>query len=797
MPANWISNSISQWIPKVGIVDSGLILIISGCLIAILIILKLNLYSVRLSGGFLYNNIRQDRRKHPNLLYEFAKIEPHFIIYWNENNTPILLGEKNNIQEIVGCIDPLIFSDWLPQDRRKIIESSVSLLKTNGTPFQLILQASNGNQVQIDGKIVNNFATLRIKNIDAQQKNYSDLNNEFENLKIETVGLRAILDTLSQPIWLRDRNGRLSWVNEQYAFAVDTEQTHEVIAKQIEFLDLSLQKDIIKTLQKGDMFQNRVPVIVSGQRRILDIIETPLAAGSIGYAIDVSELEATRHDLQTQMASHVLTLDQLPTAVAIFDEKQRLVFCNLAYRTLWQLDEKFTQSNPTDSEVLDQLRDARRLPEQADYKSWKKSLQEAYQSLETHEVAWYLPGGKTLRVVVNPNPQGGVTYLFEDVTAQFNLQSNYNALSRVQSETLDSLKEGVAVFGTDGKLKLNNPAFETMWELKENDLSQQPHIDEIILEANKIYDDPQVWSDIKGAIGGFNDTRKGHSYRMERSNGSIVDCNLAPLPDGATLVTFIDVSASVNVERALKDRNDALEQAARLRENFVHHVSYQLRSPLTNVIGFTELLASGAAGHLTQKQSEYIDHVFQSSNSLMAIIDDILDLASFDRGEIILERKNTKVNDIISASIEGLKDRIDERNLSLNVEISSDIDDFFLDGKRVQQILFNLISNSIAFSSEGQSISVRASLEASTLNISVIDNGRGIPKELISKVFDRFETYTIGSRHRGPGLGLSIVRALVELHGGNVKINSQAGQGTIISCLFPAKTFESMMIESK
>jgi hypothetical protein len=94
MPANWISNSISQWIPKVGIVESGLILIISGCLIAILIILKLNLYSVRLSGGFLYNNIRHDRRKQPNLLYEFAKIEPHFIIYWNENNTPILLGEK-------------------------------------------------------------------------------------------------------------------------------------------------------------------------------------------------------------------------------------------------------------------------------------------------------------------------------------------------------------------------------------------------------------------------------------------------------------------------------------------------------------------------------------------------------------------------------------------------------------------------------------------------------------------------------------------------------------------------------
>jgi len=282
---------------------------------------------------------------------------------------------------------------------------------------------------------------------------------------------------------------------------------------------------------------------------------------------------------------------------------------------------------------------------------------------------------------------------------------------------------------------------------------------------------------------------------MERNNGTIIECTLAPLPDGATLVTFIDVSASVHVERALKDKNDALEHAARLRENFVHHVSYQLRSPLTNVIGFTELLASGAAGLLTQKQGEYIDHVFESSKSLMAIIDDILDLASFDRGEIILELKKINIKQVINTAADALKDQLKERNLTLDIKISNNIDEFFLDEKRIQQILFNLLSNSIGFSLEGQSITIIAQLEKSKLNIVVKDNGRGIPEDVIESVFDRFETYTIGSRHRGAGLGLSIVRSLVELHGGTVTIESQPNKGTIVSCLFPPDCIETNKIE--
>jgi len=788
---------IIEWFQQSTNIASGFIILTIGCLLLISKIVISNVGPFYFPTASFLNESRKSHTLNPDILYEFFRSEAQVIIYWNETNLPNIIGDINQLTEDLGKADPLLFSAWLSIDDRQELDASVANLRMNGMPFQIVLKAITGKYFKFDGKIINNLAALKIKNIDQQKQSHSNLKNEYDNLKIETVGLRAMLDTLSRPIWVRDRSGRLSWVNEQYAYAVDADNTNSVISAQIEFLDSSIQSDTINALKKGDVFQIRIPVIVSGQRRILDIVETPLVSGSIGYAIDVSDLEATRNDLQRQMTNHVLTLDQLPTAVAIFDERQCLVFCNLAYRTLWQIDEAFTQSKPTDNEILDYLRDARRLPEQADYKSWKKSLHEAYHSLETQEAAWYLPGGRTLRVVVNPNPQGGVTYLFEDVTAQFILQSNFNALSRVQSETLDSLKEGVAVFGMDGRLKLNNPAFESLWEIDTQKISQNPHIDEIIKHSNQIYDAPIVWNNIKGIIGGFNDARKGHSFRMERNNGTIVECTLAPLPDGATLVTFVDISASVHVERALKDRNDALEHAARLRENFVHHVSYQLRSPLTNVIGFTELLASGAAGQLTQKQSEYVDHVFQSSNSLMTIIDDILDLASFDRGEIILERKPINIKIAINKAIEAHADRLIDRNLILDVNIADNVDKFFLDEKRIQQILFNLLSNSIGFSSDGQVISVAAKLQNSNLNITIRDCGRGIPEDVIQRVFDRFETYTIGSRHRGAGLGLSIVRSLVELHGGTVNIESKPGKGTNVNCSFPPEDFKPSKIEAK
>src|SRR5260370_1304343 len=121
------------------------------------------------------------------------------------------------------------------------------------------------------------------------------------------------------------------------------------------------------------------------------------------------------------VSAHRRTLDELATAVAIFGPDERLLFHNAAYRGLFRLDAAFLEEQPTDSAVLDRLRAERKLPEQADFRAWKAQLFAAYRAVEPKEHSWHLPGGRILRVVTNPNPEGGVTYLFDDITERIQL----------------------------------------------------------------------------------------------------------------------------------------------------------------------------------------------------------------------------------------------------------------------------------------------------------------------------------------------------------------------------------------
>ena len=601
----------------------------------------------------------------------------------------------------------------------------------------------------------------------------------------ETELWRALLDAGSDPAWLRDASGRLTWVNQAYARAVELRDGTEAVLGNVELLDQQARDAAASARETGAIWQARVGAVVAGKRHSLNAIEVPGAAGAAGIAVDLAEVEALRDDLRKQMDSQARTLDQLSTAVAIFDGSKRLTFYNSAYRVLWSLDPAFLDSRPLDCEILDRLRAERRLPEQADYRAWKAGVMSAYLAVETSETIWYLPDGRTLRVVTNPNPKGGVIYLFDNVTERYHLESRFNALIRVQGETLDTLKEAVAVFGTDGRLKLFNPAFVSMWRLDAGVLGEQPHIDAVADHCVPLSLDVDLWTEIRSNVAGLHDTRRGFERRVQRRDGTVIDCAAAPLPDGATLLTFTDVTAGVNVERALKERNQALLETEKLRNDFVHHVSYELRSPLTNIIGFIQLLSDGSVGSLNPKQVEYAGYVTKSSAALLAIINDILDLATIDMDAMELNLDKVDIAQTMAEAAEGVQDRLAEFSIKLQIVATDGIGTFQADGKRLRQILFNLLSNAIGFSSPGQTVTLAALRRDDQVVFKVSDQGRGIPMEVLDRVFDRFHSETVGSRHRGVGLGLSIVRSLVELHGGKVLIDSAPGEGTTVTCIFP------------
>lgn len=724
-------------------------------------------------------------RSHQERLGALLAADRQVVLSWDgPKASPVFEGDSGFLG-IGGSAMALAYGSWAPPADAKRLEVATEALKERGEAFAFTFRAKGGHYVDVEGRPVAGRAVIRLREVGGERARALALETELSRVSSDHAALTTLLAGLPQPVWTRAIDGRLTWVNAAYARAVEAPDGQQAVQNGLELFDRSERDGAASARKEGRVFRTRAPVVMAGQRRIVDILETPTPSGYAGIATDMSELEAVRADLQRQMDAHVGTLDRLKTAVAVFDASQRLVYRNSGYEALWSLDPGFLDSGPGDGEILDRLRTERRLPELGDYRTWKAGVQSAYTATRASEDWWYLPDGRTIHVVASPHPQGGVTYLFDDETERFTLESRFNALTRTQRETLDSLREGVAVFGSDGRLKLSNPAFAQAWRLAPERIAAAPHIDEVVTLCRPLFPEDGVWTEIRSAVAGVRDAREEYRCHMLRRDGSVLDCTAAPLPDGATLITFADVTAGVNVERALTERNEALERASRLREEFVHHVSYELRSPLTNIIGFAQLLGEETVGPLNERQRDYAGHIVRSSGALLAIINDILDLASIDNGALALDLEEVDVAETIAQAVTGLQDRLADSELRLQVDIAPHTGPLRADPKRLRQILFNLISNAIGFSQPGQTVRVSAGRIGGEIRITVADEGRGIPAEVKEKVFDRFESNSLGSRHRGVGLGLSMVRSIVELHGGRVELDSAPGQGTRVTAVFP------------
>jgi signal transduction histidine kinase len=711
--------------------------------------------------------------------------EPQVIIAWPASGEePEIVGEASIVTPTPVPRRVLAFGTWLDPERARAMERAVEELRAIGRSFAITMPTLTGRFVEADGRAIGGRAILRIKDVSGIKREFVDLAARHHELLRDIDTMRALIQSLPSPVWARHANGRLAFVNPAYAIAVEAKDTADAIARNLDLLDRGGRASLEHAHAQHEPFAARLPVIVAGTRRMFDIFDLMTETGSAGIGIDATEIETMRAEMARMVEAHRRTLDQLPTAVAIFGADQRLAFYNAAYRALWGLPAEFLDHQPSDSAVLDRLRAARKLPEQADFRSWKGQLHAAYRALESHEHQWHLPDGRTLRVITTPSPEGGITYLFDDVTERLDLERRFDAMIRVQRETLDNLSEGVAVFGSDGRLRLYNPVFAGMWQLAPAALAERPHIEAVIAACRPLHGDDATWQALRGAVTGL-EQRETMARRIERHDGSVVDCATVPLPDGATLVTFHDVTDTVNVERALRERNDALEAADNLKSDFVHHVSYELRSPLTNIIGFAQLLNEPTTGPLTEKQREYLGYITSSSAALLAIINDILDLATIDAGAMTLNLAAVDIRGTMEAAAEGVRDRLAEQDLTLDIRAAPGIGSFMGDERRIRQILYNLLSNAIGFSPKGESITLAADRRSDAVRFSVTDRGSGIPAEIMDRVFDRFETHTSGSRHRGTGLGLSIVRSFVELHGGTVTIDSAVGRGTTVTCVFP------------
>jgi signal transduction histidine kinase len=714
-----------------------------------------------------------------------GKAEAHVLLTWrgNEAMPDRKSGTMHGIVKMPTELNGIMaFNRWLEPDSVELLQASLRNLRQAGTPFNVGIKTIEGDLLEADGRVAGSLAALRFRPLAGERRQVSELSYDARKLAKQVERLSAVLDSAPFPVWIRDEDGGLQWVNQAYVKSTDIPDIDTVLRINAELV----KRDAIDTTKEdaANGLTGRAHTVLHGEMRALDVYETTFEKGRAGFAIDVTEIETAEKELERHIKAHASTLDKLDTAIAIFGPDQKLRFFNNAFCTLWTLDAKWLETHPMDGEILDLLRTRRALPEQVNYREWKAKHLSAYTTLDVREDFWYLPDGRSVRVICEQHPFGGVTYLYENLTKELLLESRFNELAGVQRETLDNLAEAVSLFGSDGKLMLSNPAFAKFWNIEPGILPQEPHIDELANHKTLEPDAMAAWQNIRFGITSIEANRKIVEGKLTQ-DGHIFRYRAVPLPDGNALLTLTDISDASRAEQALRDRTEALEAADRLKNSFLANVSYEIRTPLTSIVGFSEALEIGLAGPLTPKQQDYIFDIKRSSEDLKSILDAIIDLSAVDAGAMELRTQQVDVVGILESVVEKFAPALERRKLGLTVEVGSDVTEIAADPARIEQIVGHLLSNAIGFSPANSTIKVGARKKDGFVQLWVADTGRGIEPEFQSKVFERFQSRPLAGSHRGAGLGLAIVKSFTELHGGKVSLVSKIDHGTTVVCSLP------------
>ncbi|MBE3559723.1 MAG: HAMP domain-containing histidine kinase [Ktedonobacteraceae bacterium] len=234
---------------------------------------------------------------------------------------------------------------------------------------------------------------------------------------------------------------------------------------------------------------------------------------------------------------------------------------------------------------------------------------------------------------------------------------------------------------------------------------------------------------------------------------------------------------------------EELDEARRARAKFISTVTHELRAPIHSINGYLDLALSELLENLTPQLHEFISRARQASEQLFARLEDLLLLSRADGGQLHLNRRVCSLPEVIAGAIEEVELTAQDRHIAITVDIADDVPPLYADAERLQQMVRNLLSNALYATPDGGQVAISARLDDATgerrVRLAVRDNGQGIAAEFHERIFERFFQVPGGERSGGQGLGLAVVKTIVELHGGLVMVESAPGLGSNFLCVFP------------
>ncbi len=708
-----------------------------------------------------------------------------------------LLGLTKIAETIVDFQSPdgngLIASDL------QKLDAHIRETQRTGKDFQLpVALAGSDRRMLVIGNIAdaviypNGAALLWFFDLTDNLREFEKMKEQSDEARAAFASLAGLIEETPLPMWHRGPDLRLNFVNRAYAKAVGSEDGASAVEQGIELIEPVKGATAMSFAAKAQKTREPVERVVSstmnGERRQIRVFDVPLGdAGVAGVAIDIQELVDARAEFRRLSDAQRDLLNMMSAGVAQFDADHGLAFANLPFQRLFAFRDQWLADRPEFVRVLDRMRENGKLPEVRDFPAWRSEHENWFRSAEHEEENWLLADGTHLRVLAQPMPGGGLLLIFEDRTEQAQLASARDTLLRVRTATFDNLFEAIAVFAADGRLSIWNRLFAETWGLADDMLVKHPRLDELLPILAKLLKKPAQISVVGELLRMTTANREQRRSRVAFADGRIFQISTIPLPDGNALFAMLDMSDSVQIEQALRDRNTALSEADAIKGKFLANMSYEFRTPLTSISGFADLLKAGIAGELNDQAKEYVDAIATSAERLSQQINTVLDYSQAEAGALPIARDPVDLTALLNEVVVSHEEMAKTGGITITTDMSSPPGNIAGDRQRLLQAINHIVDNAVRYGKSGGQVLVATYGADNAVEIGISDDGMGISAKDQASIFDGFsrsrKNKTKGNE--GQGLGLPIARQLIESHGGTLMLESKLGQGTTIIIKLP------------
>ncbi|MCE2951115.1 MAG: PAS-domain containing protein [Alphaproteobacteria bacterium] len=454
---------------------------------------------------------------------------------------PVSVASIHDFLELLDVDDQNKLRALIARKDADVQDEIITLPTRQGPRFFEVILVRHGDQAS-------GILTLFLRNQDGCQRAIAELQGKIASKHDERTLMKEVLENLPSPLWVFDKEtGKISYCNQAYADVLEMPK-QQVIENSIH---LGVQDSVEEFWQEGGSLKY---LNIKGQRRCYEFKKVSIEGQGriLAFAFDRSAEDSLERKLKRHLSLYREVLETLSAGVTVYGPDRKLRFFNHAYARMFGMDESWLSSEPTMSEVLDDLNRRRLLVEYSDYPAFKRREMNILSGLLTPmQELCYLPDGRNIRKITAPHPSGGIFYIFEDVTNSLELERRCNTQLDVQRSTLDNLHEGIAVFGSDARLRFTNPSFRKLWNWMPDGDADRRHIRELIEHVRPYLTFEDEWEHYKERLISRVSDRVPKKRRLHRTDGVIIDFAYVPLPDGSHLLSFIDVTASCRMEELM------------------------------------------------------------------------------------------------------------------------------------------------------------------------------------------------------------------------------------------------------